>query len=230
MDPIPRDESEDKRTKGRGIQSMRFYSAPVSSRKLKVLYRVTGLVMILASVLILHGRVTAPVGAATPAVEHKRRELGDLTSGDRGIDKMIRRAGAKYGVDPKLIYYVMRQESQFKPAARSGKDAQGLMQIISATAARFKIENRYDPAQNIEGGVRYLRWLLKRFNGNVNLALAGYNAGEGSVEKCGNKVPDYKETKNYVQNIASAYGKTYHPVSEPEQSSVAMGVISSGTD
>jgi soluble lytic murein transglycosylase-like protein len=209
---------------------MRLYSASGSSRKLKVLYRFTGLVMILASVLILHGRVTAPVGAATPAVDQKRPALGELTSGDRGIDKMIVHAGAKYGVDPKLIYYVIRQESQFKPTARSGRDAQGLMQIIGATADRFKVQNRYDPAQNIEGGVKYLRWLLKRFNGNVNLALAGYNAGEGSVEKCGNKVPDYKETKNYVQKISSAYGKTYHPVSEPVQSQVEVAVISAATE
>ena len=210
---------------------MRLYSASVSSRKLKVLYRLTALVMILGSMLILHGRVAAPVGAATAPVNPKRQApLGDLTSGDRGIDKMIVHAGAKYGVDPKLIYYVIRQESQFKPAARSGKDAQGLMQIISATADRFKVQNRYDPAQNIEGGVKYLRWLLKRFDGNVNLALAGYNAGEGSVEKCGNKVPDYKETKNYVQKITSAYGKTYHPVREPQESPVEIGVISSATE
>ncbi|MEK6325215.1 MAG: lytic transglycosylase domain-containing protein [Acidobacteriota bacterium] len=209
---------------------MRLYSASLSIRKLKVLYRLTALVMILASVLILHGRVTAPVGAAIPNVDQKGRALGDLTSGDRGIDRMILHAGAKYGVDPKLIYYVMRQESQFKPKARSGKDAQGLMQIIAATAERFKVQNRYDPAQNIEGGVRYLRWLLKRFDGNVDLALAGYNAGEGSVEKCGNKVPDYKETKNYVQKITSAYGKTYHPVREPEQAPVEMGMISTATE
>lgn len=209
---------------------MRLYSPSVSSRKLKVLYRLTALVMILAAALILQGRVTAPVGAAIIAVDQKSNALGDLTSGDLGIDKMIVHAGAKYGVDAKLIYYVIRQESQFKPAARSGKDAQGLMQIISATAERFKVQNRYDPAQNIEGGVKYLRWLLTRFNGNVNLALAGYNAGEGSVEKCGNKVPDYKETQNYVQKISTAYGKNYHPMSEPEQFSVEIGVISSGTD
>jgi soluble lytic murein transglycosylase-like protein len=209
---------------------MRLYSGSVSNRKLKVLYRLTALGMILGSMLILHGRVAAPVGATTAPVNQKRAPLGDLTSGDRGIDKMIVHAGAKYGVDPKLIYYVIRQESQFKPAARSGKDAQGLMQIISATANRFKVQNRYDPAQNIEGGVKYLRWLLKRFDGNVNLALAGYNAGEGSVEKCGNKVPDYKETKNYVQKITSAYGKTYHPVREPQPSPVEIGVISSATE
>ncbi len=198
---------------------MRLYSASVSSRKLKVVYRLSALVMILASVLILHGRVTAPVNAASNI--ESMPALGELTSGNRKIDKMIVHAGSKYGVDPKLIYYVIRQESQFKPSARSGKDAQGLMQIISATAERFKVQDRYDPAQNIEGGVRYLRWLLRRFNGDVNLALAGYNAGEGSVEKCGNKVPDYKETKNYVEKITTAYGKTYHPVIEPDQSSIA---------
>ena len=189
---------------------MRLYSASVSSRKLKVLYRLTALVMILGSMLILHGRVAAPVGAATAPVNPKRHApLGDLTSGDRGIDKMIVHAGTKYGVDPKLIYYVIRQESQFKPSARSGKDAQGLMQIISATADRFKIQNRYDPAQNIEGGVKYLRWLLKRFDGNVNLALAGYNAGEMNILKAmrEQRVNDYwklhyaNETMRYVPRV-----------------------------
>lgn len=208
---------------------MRLYSASVSPRQLKALYKLLAPVLILASVLTLHGRVTAPVIAATPAVEQKE-SLGNLTSGDLGIDRMIIEAGAKYGVDPILIYYVIRQESRFKPKARSGKDAQGLMQIISATAERFKVENRYDPEQNIGGGVRYLKWLLKRFDGDVKLALAGYNAGEGSVEKCGNKVPDYKETKNYVQRITSAYGKTYHPVPQPEQAHVELGLISASTE
>jgi len=170
-------------------------------------------VVILASMLSLHGRVTAPVMAAIPSVEQEKG-LGTLTSGDVEIDRMIVGAGTRYGVDPQLIYFVMRQESQFKPRARSGKDAQGLMQIISATAERFKIENRYDPEQNINGGVHYLSWLLKRFDGDIRLALAGYNAGEGAVAKCGNKVPDYKETKNYVQEITSAYGKTRHPVNQ----------------
>jgi soluble lytic murein transglycosylase-like protein len=202
---------------------MRLYSASVSSRKLKVLYRLLAPVLILASVFTLQGRVTAPVIAATPAVE-REESLGNLTSGDLGIDRMIIEAGAKYGVDPKLIYYVIRQESRFKPKARSGKDAQGLMQIISATAQRFNVGNRYDPEQNIGGGVRYLKWLLNRFDGDLKLALAGYNAGEGSVAKCGNKVPDYKETKNYVQKITSAYGETYHPMPHREQERVELGL------
>ena len=192
---------------------MHFYSASVSSRRLKALCRLIAPVLILASVLTLNGRVAAPVIAATSLIE--QRSLGELTSGDLEIDRMIVAAGARYSVDPKLIYYVIRQESAFKPTARSSKDAQGLMQIISATAERFKVENRYDPEQNIDGGVHYLKWLLKRFDGDVELALAGYNAGEGSVAKCGNKVPDYKETKNYVQEITGAYGKTRHPVSQP---------------
>lgn len=206
---------------------MRLYSASVSCRKLKVLYRISALALIVTSVLTLHGRVGAPVVAATEEAEQKA--LGDLTSGNLLIDKMIAEAGAMYDVDPKLIYYVMRQESQFKPSARSNKDAQGLMQIISATAERFKVENRYDPRQNIEGGVRYLKWLLKRFDGDVMLALAGYNAGEGTVEKCGNKVPDYKETKNYVQKITTAYGKTYHPVPPREQTRLELGPILTST-
>jgi soluble lytic murein transglycosylase-like protein len=147
-----------------------------------------------------------------------------MTSGDANIDMMIVEASSKYGVDPKLVYYVIRQESRFKVTAKSGKDAHGLMQMIPATAARFHVADIYDPEQNIQGGVQYLRWLLKRFNGDVNLALAGYNAGEGAVEKCGNKVPDYKETKQYVQKITAAYGKTYHPVLAPEEARVKFGL------
>jgi len=191
-----------------------FYSTSVLTKKMKALFRFSAMVLILAAVVLLHGRATAPVVEAETA---KDIPLGRLTSGDADIDKLILEAGTKFGVDPKLIYYVIRQESRFKPQAISNKNAQGLMQLIPATAERFHVEDIKDPEQNIGGGVRYLRWLLKRFNGDVNLALAGYNAGEGAVEKCGNKVPDFKETKDYVEKITKAYGKTYHPVLEPEQ-------------
>ncbi|HKG23891.1 MAG TPA: lytic transglycosylase domain-containing protein [Blastocatellia bacterium] len=133
------------------------------------------------------------------------------------MDRLILEAGTRHGVDPRLVYCVIRQESNFKTTAKSQKNAQGLMQMIPATAERFGVKDVYDPEQNIEGGTRYLRWLLKRFNGNVKLALAGYNAGEGAVEKSGNKVPDYIETKNYVKKIVENYGKTHHPVLDPEQ-------------
>ncbi|HYP29282.1 MAG TPA: lytic transglycosylase domain-containing protein [Blastocatellia bacterium] len=161
-----------------------------------------------------HGRAAAPTAAA----DIQAQAVTTLpTSGSPELDKMILEAGARHGVDPKLVYYVIRQESNFKTAARSHKNAQGLMQMIPATAERFGVKDVYDPEQNIEGGTKYLRWLLKRFNGNVKLALAGYNAGEGAVEKSGNQVPDYTETKNYVKKIVENYGKTHHPVLDPAQ-------------
>jgi soluble lytic murein transglycosylase-like protein len=201
---------------------MRLYTGAVSSRRMRVLFRLTAGLLILITVALLHGRATAPIAEAEASI-NPATVLG-MTSGNAEIDMMILEASSKYGVDPKLVYYVIQQESRFKVSARSGKDAHGLMQMIPATAARFKVEDIYDPEQNINGGVQYLRWLLKRFNGDVNLALAGYNAGEGAVEKSGNKVPDYKETKNYVQKITKAYGKTYHPVLAPEAARVKFGL------
>jgi soluble lytic murein transglycosylase-like protein len=201
---------------------MRLYTGAVSSKRMKVLFRFTAALLILMTVALLHGRAFAPSGEAEASVT--AASVMGMTSGDTGIDQMILDASSKYGVDPKLVYYVIQQESRFKVSARSGKDAHGLMQMIPATAARFHVEDIYDPKQNINGGVQYLRWLLKRFNGDVNLALAGYNAGEGAVEKCGNKVPDYKETKNYVQKITKAYGKSYHPVLAPAQARVEFGL------
>jgi soluble lytic murein transglycosylase-like protein len=189
---------------------------------MRVLFRLTAVLLILITVVLLHGRATAPIVEAEASVD--AADVLGMTSGNADIDQMILDASSKYGVDPKLVYYVIQQESRFKVSARSGKDAHGLMQMIPATAARFHVADIYDPKQNINGGVQYLRWLLKRFNGDVNLALAGYNAGEGAVEKCGNKVPDYKETKNYVQKITKAYGKTYHPVLAPAEARVEFGL------
>ena len=127
------------------------------------------------------------------------------TTGDSKVDGLIRGNGSRFGVDPYLIYLVMRQESSFNSSAVSGKGAQGLMQLMPGTAARYGVRNRLDPAQSIMGGAHYLSDLLQLFNGNVSLALAGYNAGEGAVIKYGNRVPPYKETKYYVQNISARY-------------------------
>ena len=127
------------------------------------------------------------------------------TTGNTRIDTLIRHYGEQYGVDPFLIYCTMSQESSFVASATSPKGAQGLMQLMPGTAARYGVTNPYDVAQNIKGGTRYLKDLLKMFNGRVDLALAGYNAGEGAVMKYGNSIPPYQETRNYVKLILKRY-------------------------
>lgn len=138
------------------------------------------------------------------------------TSGDCDLDRLIFQTGARYGVDPRLIHAVIWQESRYKFDATSHVGAKGLMQLMPDTARRFGCKDMSDQASNIEAGTKYLRWLLKRFDGNVSLALAGYNAGEGSVDKFGG-IPPYNETQNYVRIITSRYGKTVHPVLNPQE-------------
>jgi soluble lytic murein transglycosylase-like protein len=138
------------------------------------------------------------------------------TSGDPELDRIIFEAGANQGVDPRFIHAVIWQESKYKVDARSHAGAQGLMQLMPATAKRFGCDDPNDPVSNINAGTKYLSWLLKRFSGNVELALAGYNAGEGSVDKY-DGIPPYTETQNYVKIISQRYGKTYHPVLSPAE-------------
>ena len=129
------------------------------------------------------------------------------TTGSKQIDGLIRLYGGRYGVDPYLIYCVMHQESGFHTGATSPVGAQGLMQLMPGTAARYGASNPYDPAQNIMAGTRYLKDLLRLFNNRVDLALAGYNAGEGAVMKYGYRVPPYTETRNYVRTIGARYNQ-----------------------
>jgi soluble lytic murein transglycosylase-like protein len=130
------------------------------------------------------------------------------TTGSAGIDNLIRLNGKRYGVDPYLIYCVIRQESGFRAGATSPVGAAGLMQLMPGTAARYGVSNAYDPAQSIRGGTRYLADLLRLFGGRVDLALAGYNAGEGAVMKYGRRVPPYAETQNYVRTIGARYAQS----------------------
>jgi len=130
------------------------------------------------------------------------------TTGNKTIDNLIRLNGQRYGVDPYLIYCVIRQESGFRTGATSPVGAMGLMQLMPGTAARYGVTNPYDPAQSIMGGTRYLANLLRLFGGRVDLALAGYNAGEGAVMKYGRRVPPYAETQNYVRTIGARYAQS----------------------
>jgi soluble lytic murein transglycosylase-like protein len=129
------------------------------------------------------------------------------STGSLNIDALIVTAAAKYGLDQRLIIAVMRQESSFNPRAISPKGARGLMQLMPATARRFGVQDIYDPAQNIDGGAQYLRFLLDTFNGDVELALAGYNAGENAVIRYGHRIPPYRETQEYVQRITAHYNR-----------------------
>ena len=142
-------------------------------------------------------------------------------SGDCDLDWIIFRAGEKAGIDPRFIHAVIKQESKYDSKAVSPVGARGLMQMMPATAERFGLKDPFDPAANVEAGTKYLKWLLKRFDGDVSLALAGYNAGEGAVDKY-KGVPPYSETQNYVKKIVSNYGKTYHPVLSPDDAKVAF--------
>ncbi len=112
----------------------------------------------------------------------------------------IRAAAAQHGVDEAVVRAIIHAESSFNPNAISRVGAQGLMQLMPATARRFGVTNSFDPAQNIRGGVEYLAWLLKRYNGDLTLAAAGYNAGEGAVDRH-RGVPPYSETRRYVERV-----------------------------
>ena len=116
-------------------------------------------------------------------------------------DKLIVEAAKKFDVDAALVSAVIKAESDFNPREYSNKGAQGLMQLMPGTAVRFGVTNAWDPAANVYGGVRYLRWLLKTFDDNADLAVAAYNAGEGNVWKY-NGVPPFRETVTYINRIA----------------------------
>lgn len=121
--------------------------------------------------------------------------------------KLIREAATRYHLDPDLIHSVIAIESNFNPKAVSPKNARGLMQLMPRTAEFLGVKNAFDPAENIDGGSRYLRDLLAKYKNNLTLALAAYNAGPESVDKYGRRVPPYLETMKYVQRIAKTYAK-----------------------
>ena len=134
--------------------------------------------------------------------------LPSYSRNKNAFDQLIRQAAQHHGVSEGLVKAIMHTESGFNIHARSPVGVQGLMQLMPATARRFNVSNAYDPQQNIFGGVKYLSWLLKRFNGDTRLAIAAYNAGEGNVDKYGD-VPPFRETRDYVKRVTSRYQNLY---------------------
>jgi len=138
-------------------------------------------------------RNAGPVRLSRTAESNRQRFAAD-----------IQRIAAQHRLDPALMHAVIHAESAYNPQAVSPKGATGLMQLMPPTAARFGVSNSYDPVANMQGGARYLRWLLDRFQ-DTRLAVAAYNAGEGAVQRYGNQVPPFRETQTYVVRVLSLY-------------------------
>ena len=133
-------------------------------------------------------------GGAVPVIGTLKKRIG-------AYRPLVVQAARETGLDSNLIHAVILAESAYDPKALSPKGAMGLMQLMPATAERFGVQDAWDPAQNIRGGTRYLKWLMERFGNDVELVVAAYNAGEGAVEKYGRSIPPYKETRAYVQRV-----------------------------
>lgn len=151
-----------------------------------------------------------PIASNTIDIE---RRIAALSNAKRWIVELVDTIAERHQIDPKLVLAIIAVESNFNVRAQSPKDAMGLMQLIPDTADRFNIKNAFDASQNIKGGVRYLRWLLSYYQGDIRLVAAAYNAGERAVDRY-KGIPPYPETRNYVKRVLELYQHQSHPYDE----------------
>lgn len=141
---------------------------------------------------------------APPIYQNNIGTIADTSVPSTQFNNIISDVAQKYGIDEKLIHSVIKMESNYNPMAKSHAGAQGLMQLMPNTARGLGVTNAYDPYQNIEGGTKYLSQMLKKYNGNLELSLAAYNAGPGNVDKY-QGIPPFNETQNYVRKVLNNY-------------------------
>ncbi|HYO82880.1 MAG TPA: lytic transglycosylase domain-containing protein [Bryobacteraceae bacterium] len=170
------------------------------------------------------GRLVRTVVVTPRLVQPRVVDAGDVAApaipANAEIPALVEAAARKYDVDPLLVHSVIQVESNYNPYAVSPKGAQGLMQLMPGTARRFGVSNSFDPAENIEGGVRYLKYLSSLFPQDPRLAIAAYNAGEGAVWKYNYQIPPYRETEHYVYKVAERYGKARRKAEEVKTAAV----------
>jgi soluble lytic murein transglycosylase-like protein len=205
-EPLTRDglKLEWKRTAARLVAKNREQSDVVRQKQAEVQAR-------------LEQRLEAEAAAAAVYETRPAKSIsGSMWARRMQYQSLINAAALRHGLMPELLHAVIRAESAYQPNALSHAGACGLMQLMPATAARFRVRNIWDPAENIEGGATYLRFLMDLFDNDLRLALAGYNAGENAVKRHGNQIPPYRETQNYVRKVLQFLWAEQDP--DPRQS------------
>ena len=168
---------------------------------------------------LVENEIPTPAPARAEAADFLAQQMPEP------LRTLVETISANHGIDAALVRAVIKTESNFNRWAVSNKGALGLMQLIPSTGRRYGVQDFFDPQQNIDGGVRYLKFLLEKFNGNVDLSLAAYNAGENLVGRLG-RIPAIPETTNYVRKIRSIYKKKSAPAIDPAGSPAMMAAVS----